>query len=320
MISPLVSVIIPAYNHEKYVQETIKSIIDQTYQNIELLIVDDGSKDSTWQKIQESENECRKRFVNIHFETKKNEGVCKTLNRLLSLAKGEYVYLIASDDLAKPDAIKKEAEFLNNNPGYTLAVGNNDIIDSESRVCYWNKKREIVYDIKKAKSKTFVEYLKRHNNFFNEKDFGKYSTIFRGNYIPNGYLLRKSIFNKIGFFPEQNITEDYWLMMQISKYSKMKYIDEVLFSYRWHNSNTIKNVEKIKTMGYNTLALEVDIQNNLDRNSVNKDVLDTIDNGAIDKKTGIPFLFEIVSRKKATYKIKSVYLFNIKIFECRKNY
>ena len=54
----LVSVLIPAYDHEKYVQETIKSIINQTYQNIELIIVDDGSKDSTWQKIQEMREEC----------------------------------------------------------------------------------------------------------------------------------------------------------------------------------------------------------------------------------------------------------------------
>ena len=50
---PLVSVIIPAYNHENYIQEAIKSIIAQTYKNIELIILDDGSKDSTWQKIQE---------------------------------------------------------------------------------------------------------------------------------------------------------------------------------------------------------------------------------------------------------------------------
>lgn len=52
MSNPLISVIIPAYNHENYVQECINSIIEQTYKNIELIIVDDGSKDSTWNKIQ----------------------------------------------------------------------------------------------------------------------------------------------------------------------------------------------------------------------------------------------------------------------------
>ncbi len=93
MSNPLVSVIIPAYNHENYVQECINSIIEQTYKNIELIIVDDGSKDSTWNKIQEMKAVCEKRFVRVHFETKENEGTCKTLNKLLSLAKGEFIYL-----------------------------------------------------------------------------------------------------------------------------------------------------------------------------------------------------------------------------------
>ena len=113
--SPLVSVIIPAYNHEKYVQETVKSIINQTYKNIELIIIDDGSTDNTWQKIQEIKEECEKRFKRVFFETKKNEGTCKTLTKLISLTQGEFVYLIASDDRAKPKAIEKEVAFLKKN-------------------------------------------------------------------------------------------------------------------------------------------------------------------------------------------------------------
>ena len=142
----LVSVLIPAYNHENYVQETINSIINQTYQNIELIIIDDGSKDSTWQKIQELQVECEKRFVRVVFETKQNEGSCKTLNKLLSLAQGEFVYIIASDDLAKPNAIEKEVEFLANNEDYALVVGDNEIIDSEGKRAYWENKIKRVYE------------------------------------------------------------------------------------------------------------------------------------------------------------------------------
>ena len=66
--TPLVSVIIPAYNHEKFVQEAIKSIIEQTYQNIELIVIDDGSTDLTWQKILDIQEECNKRLSNVIFE------------------------------------------------------------------------------------------------------------------------------------------------------------------------------------------------------------------------------------------------------------
>ena len=61
----LVSVIISAYNHERYIQETIQSIIQQTYQNIELIIIDDGSQDKTWKKILEMEKVCQQRFSRV---------------------------------------------------------------------------------------------------------------------------------------------------------------------------------------------------------------------------------------------------------------
>lgn len=240
----LVSVIIPAYNHEKYVQETIKSIINQTYENIELIIVDDGSLDNTWYKIQEMKEICEKRFSRVVFETKQNEGTCKTLNRLINLSKGEYIYLIASDDIAKPIAIEKELEFLSSAPEYALVVGDNEIIDSEGKRCYWDIDKNNVYDRAKAKYLTFGDQLKSWRDFaFTSEEFGMYHTLYVGNYIPNGYLIRKSIFEKIGLYTTNAPLEDYWLMLQISKYAKLKYLDEILFSYRWHDNNSIKNLD-----------------------------------------------------------------------------
>ncbi len=309
----LVSVIIPAYNHENFIQETIKSIINQTYQNIELIILDDGSKDCTWAKINELKDECQKRFSRIIFETKENEGTCKTLNKLINLAEGEFIYLIASDDIAKPQAIEKEVNFLQNNPDYSLVVGDNEIIDNNSIRCFWNKNQEITAD---GKFKSFGQFLQKNKSFkFTSQDFGTYKTLCSGNYIPNGYLIRKSIFDITGLFTPEAPLEDWYLMLQISKYSKMKYLDEILFSYRWYDGNTIKNKEKMKIFAEKTMAYEAYILKNLDKSRVKKDVLEVINDFICYKKRGIPYIFQKLSYRKAGQKIKVIKLFNIKIFQ-----
>ncbi|MDR3243838.1 MAG: glycosyltransferase family 2 protein, partial [Elusimicrobiota bacterium] len=127
MTYPLVSVAIPVYNHEKYVSAVIDSIIAQTYGNIELLIIDDGSKDLSWEKVCQKREICIKRFKRIDFEKQENKGTCITLNKLLDKACGKYIYLIASDDLAKPNAIETFVIFLENNLQYAQVVGDNEI-------------------------------------------------------------------------------------------------------------------------------------------------------------------------------------------------
>ena len=315
MNNPLVSVLIPAYNHENYVQQTIKSIINQKYKNIEIVVLDDGSKDSTFKKIQELKEECERRFVNVIFRSKVNEGTCATFNKLLELSSGEYVYIIASDDLAKPDAIQKEVEFLEKNKDYALCTGNDEFIDFEGKVCYWkNDVQEITYDINEAKYKTLFDAIKPQNI----EDFGKYSSLYIKNHVPNGYLIRKSIFEKTGMFTAEAPLEDWFLMLQISKYAKMKYIDRVLFSYRWHSTNTVKNRKKMLSFAEKTQLYEEKIINKIDKNSVFPEVFKTLKNGAVYKKTGIPYLFEIVKVIKSAKKVRQIKLFNIKIFEYQK--
>ena len=319
--SPLVSVLIPAYNHENYVQESIQSVIDQTYKNIELIVVDDGSKDSTWQKIQEMKEICEKRFSNIHFETKDNEGTSATLNKLLSLASGEYISILASDDKFKPQLIEIEYEFLSKHPDYVLCVGDNEIIDPKSKTCYWDKNRNCVYDIKKAKYKTFGDFLKKERKDVNfcSDNFGSYSSIYAGNYIPNGKLIRRSVFDKIGNYTKEAPLEDWWLMLQISKYGKMKYLDQVLFSYRWHESNTVKDNRKMCKLINKTRIYENNLLLKSDIDKLNKDVLEIIGNGCVYRKyIRIPYLFEILLSFKPTFPNKKFVTFkiiNIKVFE-----
>lgn len=252
----LVSILIPAYNHEKYVQNTIKSIINQTYQNIELIIIDDGSKDLTWQKIQEMKSECEKRFVRVHFETKQNEGTCKTLNKLLSLTQGEFVYLIASDDMAKSHAIEKEIIFLKNNPDYVLAVGDAEFINADDIRIGWDERCKNTA-LENAKYTTLTHFFKAVLKEFDfpGEIFGTYSLLARTNHVPNGYLIRKSSLDNITFTPEAPL-EDLYLMLQLAKIGKFKFFDDILFSYRWHGENTAAKTAHIKQMTAKTHLYE----------------------------------------------------------------
>lgn len=315
---PLVSVLIPAYNHENYIQETIESIINQTYPNIELIILDDGSKDKTWEKITELKPKCENRFVKIHFETKQNEGTCITLNKLLKLSSGEFVYIIASDDLAKPQAIEKEVKFLQDNPDYALAVGDNEYVDSMGKQIFRTQKA-FTSNIKNAKYKTVKEFLSSKLKIdFLSDDFGSYKTLYKENYIPNGYLIRKNIFETIGNFTKNAPLEDFWLMLQISKYKKMKYIDEILFSYRIHDTNTIGNSTRMRELTTKTRNYEQKLLEKYLTNHKNDELLKIYNEGICYYQTGIPNILMLYKYQKINTRTLKVEIFNKTIYSKNK--
>lgn len=240
MNDDLISVTIPAYNHEKYVEECIRSIIAQTYQNIELLIIDDGSKDGTFVKMRELKPECEKRFVRVVMETQENHGVYYTGNKLFAMANGKYIYAIASDDVAKPDAIEKLHAFLAENPDYVLAVGDNEIINGNSERVYWGKDRKIVPE-NEALYRTFGEDMHLNGPDNKHPDFGSYADLLKGNYIPNGYLYSRRAMAESEPPVEGILLEDWFMHIRLCKKGKYKYIPEILFSYRWHETNTVSN-------------------------------------------------------------------------------
>jgi alpha-1,3-rhamnosyltransferase len=223
------------------------------------LIINDGSSDLTYDKVCEMEIMCRKRFVYFDFTSQKNKGIIETLNSLITKASGEYIFLIASDDIAAPHAIETELDFLVDHPDYALCVGNNDIIDESSRRCFWDGNIKNIYNTVEAQYYSFSSLLIHsfpNINFFSD-DFGSYYNLIQfGNHIPNGYLIRKSIFKKTGFYINEAPMEDYWMMMQIAKYAKMKCFRDTLFSYRWHGKNSIAVTPKFY-LTYKTLLYEL---------------------------------------------------------------
>lgn len=256
----LVSVLIPAYNHERYVRRALSSVIEQTYPHIELLVLDDGSRDRTWEAVSEMAAACRERFVRFEMTRQENQGTCLTLNRLLEAARGGYILMMASDDVLKPDAVSRLLGFLRDHPDYGLAVGDNEIIDDQGRVVFWTKRRKITADPDRARYRTFGDFLRqgRRDVDFNSAQFGDYYKLIEGNHIPNGYLIRADLLARLRFSPEAPL-EDHYLMLQLAKSAPMKYIDEVLFSYRWHGRNSIKNRDRMWLLSRRTLKHEMEI-------------------------------------------------------------
>ena len=258
---PKVSVIVPAYNHEKYVGKTIESIINQTYGNLEFIMIDDGSCDGTWDVISGYKKLCEERISQVIFIRQKNAGTCETLNRLISSASGKYVFFAASDDIISNKAIELFVEFLEQNDDYVLAVGENAIIDENGKRCYWDINRNNVYIPEEAAYKTFTEFLEKINRKrlenFDSEEFGTYKSLFSGNYIPNGFAIRKNVLDEMVPLNKNAPLEDWFLVLQVAKYGRMKFIREITYFYRWHSNNTVKNTEKMNLAVKKTLAYEV---------------------------------------------------------------
>lgn len=236
-MSERISVIIPAFNHEKYIAEAVRSVIRQTYGELELILIDDGSADGTRACLEEIEDECRRRFVRTVFKSRENRGTCRTLNEMLDLAQGEYICPCASDDCLKPRMIETLHACLAGDDGCVLAVGDNDILDGEGRRIFWDAKRNAV-PREQAVFMTFGDFLGL-NNAPEGFEFGSYKNLLKRNHLPNGALIRKESLLKAGKYRPDIPLEDWYMNLQLAKQGKMKYAGDILYSYRWHGGNTV---------------------------------------------------------------------------------
>ena len=117
-MTPKVSVILPSYNHEPYVESAVRSVMEQTGVDFELIVIDDGSKDRSPEILKQLSEELG--FTFIH---RPNKGVVATLNEALSLARGLYVCSFSSDDIMPPDRLKNQSDFLDAHPEAVACFG-----------------------------------------------------------------------------------------------------------------------------------------------------------------------------------------------------
>ena len=212
---PLVSIVIPCYNHEQFVQDAIQSVLDQDYKNIELIIIDDGSKDSSVIKIEEMLKFCRERFVRFEFRSRVNKGLCATLNEALEWCEGEYFSPLASDDIA-----------LSHKTSYLV----DKIHNSEYAVVFGNvKKIGDVFTVEKE--------IEQTEHTFDDL-FMQINIPFAPAALLNTHDLRA-----IGGYCESVKLEDWYIWLKLTNSSKVLIsFNEVVCLYRRHENNITNNV------------------------------------------------------------------------------
>ncbi len=219
-VSPLVSVLMPAYNHAPYVRAAVESVLTQSHANLELIAIDDASSDATWEVLQ-SFTDARLRLVRHDA----NRGAHATLNEALALARGEYIAILNSDDVFLPErlaACLDELESTQADMAGTDIVLIND--DGEPVTDHWWV--------------TAFESLKQV--WVETRDWP--ATLLEGNVFmtTSNFCFRRSWFEEVGGFHDLRYVLDYeWLLRGLAKGLKLAWLDAPLLRYRLHARNTI---------------------------------------------------------------------------------
>ena len=209
----VVSIVLPVYNSEKYLEETIKSILNQSYENFELLIIDDKSTDLSFEianGFEEKDN--RVKFIRLQ----ENGGAAFARNTGMNWAKGKIIVFIDSDDVMLPNRLKKTVEVFDSRPGIDIVFSNSILIDGEGE--------ELGRDY------YFPPYLINDNILLHE---------LKRNYLLGTTLsIRDSIAKEYSFDIDLRTAEDYdFFLKLLYDGHKYYYVKESLIKYRVHSAN-----------------------------------------------------------------------------------
>lgn len=227
-MKPLVSMIVPVYNCEKYIKECIESLRRQSYNNIEIIIVNDGSKDNSGlicDEIAESDS----RILVLHIE---NNGVANARNLGISIAKGEYIAFCDSDDIMAPDFIEEAVS----------VIENADYVSGAFKT------------LKKNNENDLIDYMYEYDKFVDHNDYFKRMSKYQaGAYWGAnwGKLFKSSIIKEKGILFESNVdfAEDFRFNLEYLKYvDKIAIIHKPVYYYRIDTSGSLSkkcgNAEK----------------------------------------------------------------------------
>lgn len=210
----LVSIVIPSYNASRYIKEAVDSALAQTYRNIEIIVVDDGSTDDTREVLGQCIATGKIRYI-----YQENRGLASARNTGIKNAKGDYIAFLDADDLFLPSKVEEQVEFLEKNQFDVCYCDLLHFTESEPKKFYHHRYKYPSGDV-------FGELLKRQ--FIN----------------PLTLLIRREVFEKYGYFDENlRRSEDYDLWLRWA-YAGVRfyYLDKILAHYRIRSAGNLSDV------------------------------------------------------------------------------
>ncbi|HJV34457.1 glycosyltransferase family 2 protein [Geomonas sp.] len=218
MSGPKVSVLMPVYNGEKYLSQAIDSVLSQTMQDFELLVIDDGSRDRSIEIISGYHDPRLRLLVNGE-----NLGLVKTRNKAISESVGEFVAFLDCDDIALPERLQKQRSFLEEHPDFGMVGSWIEIMDGEG-VC-----REVM---RYPAAPEEIPALLIFGNYFSQ----------------SAVMIRKSSLPAVSYRSEYPVAEDYDLWVRMATLAKVWNLPQVLTRYRVHTpSATFSKAELMES-------------------------------------------------------------------------
>ncbi|AYC34554.1 glycosyltransferase [Pseudomonas cavernae] len=212
---PLVSVIIASYNHAPYIEASILSVLAQSYPHIELLVVDDGSKDDSVERIRRLQEQ-----HGFDFRTQANQGLARTLNDCIARSRGSLIAPLGSDDIMLPERIATQVAYMQGKPEVGICAGNIQTIGADGQPM-----------ARRERERPFRR-LDFEDVFQGDKPGAPAPTL----------LFRREALERVGGFDPSVRLEDLLVALKITRAGFfIDVLAEVLAQYRVHGSNTYKN-------------------------------------------------------------------------------
>lgn len=250
--TPLVSILIAAFNSGNFIQETLESVLTQSYPNIEIIVVDDGSTDDTQEKILAFGER-------IKYIYQPNGGIASARNRGMASAQGQLIALLDADDICHSDRIAIQVDYLQKTPDIILCSTDFSAFNSSGHVSdshisnYYGIIRstaggiEQLYEEKRSLDTSQNPWIVNNSREVKIHYGYIYNKIVWGNFIhPPTVMLRRSVAERVGFFDEKLFFAcDYDWLIRVSRLGKMGYIERPLLQYRLHlgQSSSHRNIE-----------------------------------------------------------------------------